>query len=147
MDKHVSNVLCSCAQALFALKTLRAHGMRVRDIQTFYSLVIISKLTYAAPAWFGFAKKSELDQMDSFIKKGKKFGFYSENGLHFIDLVRKMDNQLFSSVTTNANHVLHKLLPPIANRPYDLRKRKHNFELPERLSKLSDSNYVYRVLY
>ena len=52
--EHVHNVISSCAQALYALRVLRAHGMDDASLQTIYWSVIIAKLTYASSAWWGY---------------------------------------------------------------------------------------------
>jgi len=54
VSEHTHRIISSCAQALYALRVLRAHGMDVSSLQTIYRSVIISKLTYASSAWWGF---------------------------------------------------------------------------------------------
>ena len=43
----------------------------------------------------------------------------------FTDICQKQDNNLFSQILSNENHVLHQLLPPVRNIPYSLRPRAH----------------------
>jgi len=51
--EHVQAVISSCAQTLYALRILRAHGMDDSDLQTvgLYRSVVIAKLAYASSAW------------------------------------------------------------------------------------------------
>ena len=46
-------------------------------------------------------------------------------------------------------HLLHKILPPLstASQSYNLRERKHNYLLPLRTGRLSDHNFIQRLLY
>ena len=46
-------------------------------------------------------------------------------------------------------HVVHELLPPqsVASQNYNLRPRKHHFELPNRTSHLTDCNFMQRILF
>jgi len=57
--EHVHNVITSCAQTLYALKVLRAHGMNDSALQSVYQAVVISKLMYGSSAWWGFVSPSD----------------------------------------------------------------------------------------
>jgi len=48
--QHVDAVLAGCAQTLFALRTLRHHGMPDKALRTVYHATVEAKLSYAAPA-------------------------------------------------------------------------------------------------
>ena len=50
---------------------------------------------------------------------------------------------LLRAVGNCPNHVLHSIYPPIAERPYGLRPRPHEYQLPER----DDRNFINRVLF
>ena len=65
--EHVQTVLSSCAQTLYALRILRAHGMDDTDLQTVYRSVVIAKLTYASSAWWGFTSARDQQKLDAFI--------------------------------------------------------------------------------
>ena len=47
---------------------------------------------------YGFARKAEIDRIEAFINKGRKFGFYPPEGTSFEAIVQKLDNTLFRSV-------------------------------------------------
>jgi len=57
------------------------------------------------------------------------------------------DDQLFVKVTGNSQHLLHDLLPPLRKQHYSLRKRSHNYRLPDHASTLMDKNFFIRMLY
>ena len=44
VSPHVHNIIASSAQALYALRVLRAHGLCDSALQTIYRAVIVSKL-------------------------------------------------------------------------------------------------------
>ena len=52
-------------------------------------------------------------------------------------------------INSNVQHVLHRLLPPpsVASQHYELRRRAHSRELPARTGRLTESNFVNRVLF
>ena len=74
VSQHIDNVLGACAQTLFAIRTLQYHGLPKDAIYAVYQAVVVAKLTYAPPVWFGFTivrliegvlKRSFVDRSDS----------------------------------------------------------------------------------
>jgi len=52
-SEHIQAIINSCSQTLYALRTLKAHGMDDSALQTIYCSVIIAKLTNASiSAWW-----------------------------------------------------------------------------------------------
>jgi len=149
MSSHVQNVLSSCSQTLYALRTLRAHGLSTPALQTIFCSVILAKITYAASAWCGFITQTDKRRIDSFIKRSKRAGLCADDIADFDKLCQACDCKLFNAITSNNNHVLFSLLPnkSIASECYNLRSRLHDLELPDRLNRLTDCNFLYRVLY
>jgi len=47
---HVDDVVSSSARSMYAISVLRSHGMEVSALQQVFRAVVVSKLTYAAPA-------------------------------------------------------------------------------------------------
>ena len=47
---HVHDVVGSCARSMYAISVLRSHGMEASALQQLFRAVVVSKLTYAAPA-------------------------------------------------------------------------------------------------
>ena len=48
---HVDNLLVSCAQTLFALRTLQHHGLQTNELHAIFQATVVTKLSYASPAW------------------------------------------------------------------------------------------------
>jgi len=44
----------SCAQSLYAFKVLRCHGMNDEELRLVFKTVVLAKILYATPAWWGF---------------------------------------------------------------------------------------------
>ena len=78
-----------------------------------------------------------------------RVGFYSSDSSSFDDLCIQADQSLFNKVLHNPDHVLHRLLPPVAHTShnYCLRPRAHDRSLPERLTHLTDCNFIIRMLF
>ena len=49
-NEHVSEVICSTAQSLYALLTLRANGMHDTQLVTVFKATALAKLLYSSPA-------------------------------------------------------------------------------------------------
>jgi len=65
--EHVYNVISSCAQALHALRVLRAHGMDDASLQTICQALIIAKLTWAFSAWWGYTSATDRQRLEAFM--------------------------------------------------------------------------------
>jgi Reverse transcriptase (RNA-dependent DNA polymerase) len=148
-SEHVSEVLKSCARTLYALRVLRSHGLCTNDIHTVYRLIVVAKITYASSAWSGFISAADSQHIDSFIRRSKKAALCDPTLPTFAELCLLADEQLFSKILTNPQHILTELLPPpsAASQNYSLRFRKHERELPTKLTNLTNKNFIIRLLY
>ena len=98
-----------------SLKMLRAHGLNNQSIQTIFNSIIMSKLLYASPVWSGFANKEDQQRIDSFMRKSSKSSFAPPDLLSFSQLSADIDDKLFKKISSDDDHVLHSLLPPVCD--------------------------------
>ena len=147
--EHVHKVITSCAQALYALKVLRAHGMNDSALQSVYQAVIIAKLMYGSSAWWGFASLSDQQRIQAFIRRSERSRLTPPDLPPFADLCCEADDSLFNSILNNSHHVLHHLLPlpSQASQNYSLRPRRHNLQLSITRTSLIDKNFIPRMLH
>ena len=136
-------------QTLYALRTVRAHGMDDAALQTVFRSVIIAKLTYASSAWWGFATTTDQQRLQASIRRSHRSRFASPSLPPLDELCRASDDELFASITNKREHVLHEPFPPqsVASQNYNLRPRKRHFELPNKTSHLTDCNFMQRMLF
>ena len=146
ITKHIDTTLTSCAQSLFALKTLRAHGMPYHTLCDVYRATTLAKILYASPAWWGFTTASDRQRVEAFIAKSKKLKLYAESDPNFENLCKKADDAFFQKIISNSEHTLHYLLPPTTTHTYDLRHRRHNLKLPSVSSTPFHQNFLSRLL-
>jgi len=87
--------------------------------------------------------------MEGFLRRSTRASFCSRNVPNFSDICLQADQDLFRKVLYNRQHVLHQLLPPVSaiSHSYSLRTRTHNRQLPDRLSRLADCNFITRMLF
>jgi len=148
-SEHVCEVIKSCAQTQYALRTLRAHGLSDSGLHTVFKSVAVAKITYACSAWSGFVNKRDEQRIDEFLRRNKKCGFCQPDLPSFLELRDTADEQLFDKIQYNMHHLLHYLLPPpsAASQSYNLRRRSHSQQLPQHPGHLMDSNFITRALY
>ena len=53
-QQHVHKIVTNCSNIMFALRTLKQHGLNMELVQDIYRATVVTKLLYAAPAWWGF---------------------------------------------------------------------------------------------
>ena len=121
--RHVERLLVACAQSLFALRTLRNHGLPIGALHTVFQATVVSRLTYASPAWWGLATAADRDRLEAFLRRSAKLGFRPTTALTLADICSEADDRLFTRITSNSLHLLHPLLPPRRDTHYSLRQR------------------------
>lgn len=148
MDTHVSSVLDKIQPCFYLLKILKNHGASQACLSQIFQALIVSKLTYASSAWWGFATVTNKARLQSVLKKGIKWGFYPSEAPSFEEICRKKDRRLFREILTNSHHVLRQFLPPVSTNPYDLRPdSNHGRILPIKQNATQEKNFFYRMLY
>ena len=105
--------LCSSAQTVHALITLRARGMNADCLNNVFNAIIFAELTYGACAWIGFSRASERERIEAFIRRCKRSGLCFEDTATFAELCVTADERLCARVIGNSAHTLYQLLPPI----------------------------------
>jgi hypothetical protein len=146
VSDHVDNLTHLSGQNLYALKTLKAHGMPLNQLNTVSHATLVSRLLHAAPAWRGFANCNDLARLQAILSKATKWGVMEAPALQIKELYDEADENLFAKVLNNTDHVMYPLLPPQKNNTYNLRSRKHNHILPANDNNMS-RNFLHRMLY
>ena len=143
---HVTYLITSCARLLYALRVLRAHGLPQQSLINGpgEALICCVRLVWHS----GFCTAGDRVRLNSFHHRCWKLG-YSNRSIAFEDMCAEADEQLFDRLINDTNHVLHRLLPPptTASQHCNLRSRTHTLLLPEHFTRLSDSNFLVRMLY
>jgi hypothetical protein len=145
--EHVEHLLAACAQTLFALRTLRHHGLPTGAIHAVFQATVVAKLCYASPAWWGFTSAADRDRLEALLRRSARFGYRPDSSPTLASICADADDKLFNHISTNTLHLLHPLLPPARDHHYNLRDRSHNLQLPARTSALCDNNFLLRMLY
>ena len=72
--EHVDDVIKACARSMYAISVLRSHGMCASLLQQVFQSVVISELTYAAPAWWGFSMSADRLRFETFLRRAARSG-------------------------------------------------------------------------
>jgi len=147
LSRHVSEVTHSAAQALYALKLLKAHGLDQTSLELVCKATLISRLTYAAPSWRGYASAEDKLSLQSVINRARRWGLYGRAAPNLVDICCKRELDLFSKIISNPYHVLYPLLPPVTAHSHNLRERAHQRQLPIRGGGLQSKSFMQRMLF
>ena len=110
-------------------------------------LTLINQMTYASPAWIGFANSSDLSRLQAPLNRAYRWGLsFTPDPTLFQSLCDKADQVLFRRVTAMDTHVLHTLLPPKQKTTHNLRPRLHPYVLPV-TSNSMQRNFFHRLLF
>jgi len=105
-------------QRMYLLSQLKSQGMNVPALQTLFTGLIMSKITYALPSFAGQLTGDDRNRIGAISRKARRRGV-SRTDFDIDDLIDTVDRKLFAHIT-DTNHCLHHLLPPTAHRSYSL---------------------------
>ena len=142
-SSHVNRILSACSGSLHALRVLRAHGLPPTALHEVARATTISRLLYASPAWWGFTTANDRQKLQRFLLRAKRLGYLPPEHQDLDRMMEDADVRLLQAVNRNSQHVLRGLFPPTVRRPYALRPRPHEYELPKK----DDHNFISRVLF
>ena len=75
--------------------TLHNHGLSGRDLWTVTQAYILSRLTYACSAWWGFCSLGERDQLAAVVTRLVKKNYLPPDQPTLHEMVATADNRLF----------------------------------------------------
>jgi len=98
---HMTMLLSSCSSLLYAMRVLRSHGTPNTSLHDIFRVIIVSHIQYAAPAWSGISSATDRARLDSLLRRGKWFGYCSNDVSTVTELFNSADDDfLNSSVVT-----------------------------------------------
>jgi len=110
VKEHLDDVISSTARSMYAIRVLRFHGMPESALQQVFRAVVVSKLTYDAPAWWA----PSVSELMVFSTERTNLDSGHVTLLHS-RLCSSADDELFTKTSTYTNHILHSFLPPLSS--------------------------------
>ena len=74
-----------------ALRILHNHGMGDAALQTIFRAFVVSKLLYAASAWWGFTTAADRQRVEAVLRRGVRAGLYEAERPTIAQLVESND--------------------------------------------------------
>ena len=118
--------------------------MSDEDLRIIYKAVVLAKIMYASPAWWGFATAADKQRIEAFVRRGVRLRLYQADDPTPAELSADSDDNLFECILSNSHHVLSHLLPDKTNHEHNLRDRRHNRSL---CVKADEKNFLIRQLF
>ena len=95
---------------LYLMKLLRSQSLPPKQLQTVFTALILSRITYAISVWVGHLTNQQRQRINAFLKRARKFGFIET--LYCIeDLLEKSDTRLFTRLKNPAHCFIPSYLP------------------------------------
>ena len=146
-DSHVRALEAKAARSMYALKTIKEHGLVGNSLWDVTRATLVSQLQYASPSWSGFLSAADCSRLQAILNKAVRYGFLPKHSPSINDLFQSADQSLFESIIHNSRHVLHQLLPPTKNSGYSLRSQSHQYTLPTISTSNAKKSFINRMLY
>jgi len=68
--------LATCASSIYALRTLKKHGLQPQQLHVVTRATTLNSLLYASPAWWGFASARDRERLERLVNKLRKGEVY-----------------------------------------------------------------------
>ena len=144
---HVDQILSAVGQRYYLLNQLRRQGLEKQGLDNVFKAIVLAKITYACQSFSGYLSKHDIDRLQACLNKAFRWGFTN----HIIDLTNCFDQynqKLFQKITQDSQHCLHQLLPAKRNlHGRALRRRGHQYQLPQVKFQLHKSSYINKCLF
>ena len=144
---QVDRLVARGAQTMYALGTLKNHGLNNCALWEVTRATLLSRLTYASQAWWGMLDGAGRQRLQGIVNRAIKRGFLPSAQPTIAEICDNADRCLFTAILGNPCHVLHHLLPPVKLAKNRLRQRNHNRELPPiKENSLTRKAFISRML-
>ena len=143
-DLHIDKLIVKASSRLYILRVCKFYGYSQDQLSKLFESLILPLFAYGLEVW-GSACKKCLDRIDNFCKRAYRYGYTIKADFQISTLIEERDKLLFNNITTTKDHPLKDLLPPKRSRM--LRKRGHEFQLPQIRSERYKNSFMNKCLF
>ena len=93
----LSTLYVRCQSVVLSVTRLVV-GMSSDALKVIYKSVVVTKLLYASPAWWGFTTSADKQWLEAFLSRGVRLNLYSALDPSVSQRVQDTDDELFSAV-------------------------------------------------
>jgi hypothetical protein len=144
---HVSSLVSMCNQRLYLLSQLKKQGLGVTSRDYIFTAIVVSRIMYALPVFYGFLSEKDKTQILSIFSKARRWQLILFPP-DFDTLADTAEYRLFQQSLAES-HCLHHLYTPKIKPlgAMKTRKRGHNFVLPQIKYDFNKRTYITRALF
>ncbi|MFZ2538516.1 MAG: reverse transcriptase family protein [Oscillospiraceae bacterium] len=126
---HIDYILSIAAQRFYLINKLKQMSLGINSLSVVFGALVISRITYALPAFAGNLLQSDINRIDAMLRKARRWCITNSDA-HFDLLSIQADSSLWSKLQ-HSSHCLHQLLPPKKEiSAHNLRTRSSQHNLP-----------------
>ena len=74
-----------------------------RSVQTIFRATVVAKLTYASPAWRGFASIADKDRLEAFLRRSYQVGFREQSVPTLVSIRDEPEKYHIQSLTSSVS--------------------------------------------
>jgi len=112
--------MCVTSSADVRSRCTEASSKSWDELRTIYKSVVLAKLLYAVPAWWGFTTADDKRRLEAFVRRGVRLNLYLQHEPTITQLVGQHEDSLFQAILDDESHVIHHLLLPSLSNTYNL---------------------------
>ena len=71
------------------------HGLSDDALHAVFQAIVINRLSYASPAWWGFATADDRHRLEAFLCRSARLGYRVNSSATFASICDEADDQLF----------------------------------------------------
>ena len=126
LTDYINSIITVCNQRLYLLTQLKRQGLGLAETDNVFKAIVLSKITYALPAIFGYLTECSIQQITAIFKKARKWQL-TTCVYDFQSLAKSMQLKLFKQ-SKSPTHCLNHLYSPSQNSSsMHSRERGHSF--------------------
>ena len=95
--RHIEYITHICNQRLYLLNQIRKQGLQQVQLLNVFQAIILSRILYALPAWYGYASDAHIDSIQKVFGKTQRWRIVNSDFI-VVDFLRDNDLGLFQAV-------------------------------------------------
>ena len=138
------HILSQITQRYYLLVQLKNMAIEKSMLNQIFQSLIISRIRYAIEAISGNLNNSDIDMIDSVLRKAQRWGI-SSVAYSYRDIALEADLNLVKKMVNNPQHVLHTMVPEIkSNNRYELRNNNKSYKVDLIINSRLRNSFIYR---
>ena len=114
---QVDRLVARGAQTMYAIGTLRRHGLTGPLLWELTRATFIARLTYVSQAWWGLLDAQGRNRLEGVLKKAIKGFFLPKTHPTFAQICDSADERMFGEILRNPGHTPASSVAPYQPRP------------------------------